>query len=341
MFNLDELVRDNIKEMKPYSSARAEYKGKEGIFLDANENPFGTLNRYPDPYQRSLKERLSELKKVPYEQIFIGNGSDEIIDLIIRIFCNPGSDRILAFAPTYGMYEVAAAMNDVKLLEVPLDQDFQINKATLNASLNEADIKVVFICSPNNPTGNCIKDIDLVLQSFKGIVVVDEAYIDFAENESLINKLNDYPNLIVVQTLSKAWGLAAVRIGTAYANEPIIQLLNKVKPPYNCSKLNQDAALETLNNIELFRTNKEILIEQRQWMISQLESFDFVLKIYPSDANFLLIKTKDADKIYNALTMEHIIIRNRSHIVESCLRISIGNELENKKLIKALQELVW
>jgi histidinol-phosphate aminotransferase len=338
MFDLQKLIRKNIRNLKPYSSARSEYTGT-GIFLDANENPFGKLNRYPDPGQYSLKQKVSEIKLVPAENIFIGNGSDEVIDLIIRIFCTPGLDKILTFSPTYGMYEVAAAINDIELLEVPLNKDFQIDTALLNKAIDEENLKMIFICSPNNPTGNCIDDVEMVLQCFKGIVVVDEAYIDFAQRPSFINQLNKYPNLIVVQTLSKAWGLAAVRIGIAYASVAITNYLSKAKPPYNVSALNQDAALQVLHGITTFETNKTMLLQQRILLEKQLGQLPVVKKIYPSDANFLLIETTDALKVYNALIEQHIIVRNRSHVVHNCIRISIGSPEENEELISTMKQI--
>ncbi|MFA6057715.1 MAG: histidinol-phosphate transaminase [Taibaiella sp.] len=338
MFDLQKLLRKNIRNLQPYSSARSEYTGT-GIFLDANENPFGKLNRYPDPGQYLLKQKISEIKGIPPENIFIGNGSDEVIDLIIRIFCTPGIDKILTFTPTYGMYEVAAAINDIELLGLPLNKGFQIDIALLNKALDDEKLKIIFICSPNNPTGNCIDSIEDILERFKGIVVLDEAYIDFAQRPSFINQLNKYPNLIVTQTLSKAWGLAAARIGIAYASVDIMNYLSKAKPPYNVSTLNQDAALQALNNIKTFETNKTMLLQQRILLKKQLAQLPIVKKIYPSDANFLLVETLDALKIYNALLKQNIIVRNRSHVVHNCIRISIGSPEENEQLINAMKQI--
>lgn len=338
MFDLQKLLRKNILNLQPYSSARSEYTGT-GIFLDANENPFGKLNRYPDPEQYKLKQKISEMKNAPVENIFIGNGSDEVIDLVIRIFCSPATDKILTFTPTYGMYEVAAAINDVELLEVPLNKDFQIESASLNNVIDDKKLKVIFICSPNNPTGNCIDGVEDILQRFKGIVVLDEAYIDFAQKPSFICKLDKYPNLIVVQTLSKAWGLAAARVGIAYASADIINYLTKAKPPYNISALNQDAALQALNNITTFETNKTILLEQKNLLEKQLRQLPFVKKVFPSDANFLLVETMNAISIYNALLRQHIIVRNRSHVIYNALRISIGSPEENEQLINAMKQI--
>jgi len=295
--------------MKGYSSARDEYKGKEGIFLDANENPFGHLNRYPDPQQKKLKELLAELKGVNSKNIFIGNGSDEVIDLAFRIFCTPGKDKALTFS--------------------------------LEAHLRKQEIKLIFICSPNNPTGNLIKtsSIESILEKFNGIVIIDEAYIDFSESDSMISLINKYDNLIVSQTMSKAWGLAAARVGIAYANEEIIQLYNKVKPPYNISQPNQTAAIETLNNLDVFKKNMATINEEKEKLREAFTSIKKISKIYPSDANFLLIEINEADKIYESLIEKKIITRNRSRQVPNCLRISIGTPSENKQLINELKNI--
>ncbi len=339
MFNVEKLVRKNILELKPYSSARDEYKGNTGIFLDANENPFGNLNRYPDPYQKALKEKLAELKSIPAEHIFIGNGSDEIIDAVYRIFCNPGKDKALTFSPTYGMYDVSANINDVELIKVPLNENFQINFKLLEQYIDDEQLKLIFICSPNNPTGNCINDIEKILNRFNGMVFVDEAYIDFSKEPSLIRLLKRYPNLIVSQTFSKAWGMAAARVGMAFANEAIIGLLNKVKPPYNVSTLNQEAALNNLNNTALFESNKKEILEQRELLQQQLSALAVIKKIYPSDANFLLVETTDANTIYANLVAQKIITRNRNTILHNCIRITVGTSNENNELINALKKL--
>lgn len=338
MFDLQKILRKNIRNLQPYSSARSEYAGT-GIFLDANENPFGKLNRYPDPGQHSLKQKISEIKLVPAENIFIGNGSDEAIDLIIRIFCTPASDKVLTFTPTYGMYEVSAAINDIEVLEVPLNKDFHIDMALLNKVIDDEKLKIIFICSPNNPTGNCLNHVEEVLQRFKGVVVVDEAYIDFAQRPSFVNKLNKYPNLIVIQTLSKAWGLAAARVGITYTSTDIITYLNKAKPPYNVSRLNQDAALQALNDMPTFENNKTKLLQQRGMLSTQLDQLPVVKKVFPSDANFLLVETTDASRIYKALQAQHIIVRNRNHVVQNCIRISIGSPEENRQLINAMKQI--
>lgn len=340
MNSIETLIRENIRALMPYSSARDEFSGKEGIFLDANENPFGTLNRYPDPYQKALKEKLSQLKDIPSNNIFIGNGSDEIIDLVFRIFCEPGKDKVVTFPPTYGMYEVSSAINNIEVVRVPLTPDFQIDfeEFFIKTASNE-NIKIVFVCSPNNPTGNNLYNIETLLQKTNAIVVVDEAYIDFSERNSLIEKLQNYPNLIVSQTFSKAFGLAAARVGVAYANQEIVTLLNKVKPPYNVSALNQKAALGVLENYKLvqYRIN-EILI-QKKFLIKQLLEVKEVIKIYPSDANFLLVEFKNANLIYEKLIQHKIIVRNRNSLIKNCVRITIGTAEENLQLINELKNL--
>ncbi len=337
MKTLDKLIRTNIQKLKPYSSARDEYKGSDGIFLDANENPFGDLNRYPDPYQNELKTKLAELKSVNTNSIFVGNGSDEVIDLAFRIFCEPGKDKALTFSPTYGMYEVSAAINDVELIKVPLNSEFQIDLNLTKRFLKDPLLKLIFICSPNNPTGNSINGIEEILKSFNGVVVVDEAYIDFSEKESWLKRLNEFPNLIISQTFSKAWGLAAARVGLAYTNPELISWFNKVKPPYNVSELNQQEALkaleqkdETLKKINLIKSEK-IELERN------LDSLEIVKKVYPSDGNFLLVEVSDANKVYEYLTDEKIVVRNRNSVVKNCLRITVGAPEENVKMLNALQ----
>ncbi|NVK08632.1 MAG: histidinol-phosphate transaminase [Tenacibaculum sp.] len=341
MFNLEKIVRPNIQQLKAYSSARDEFKGVAEVYLDANENPFGTLNRYPDPQQMAIKKRLSEIKGVNENQIFIGNGSDEVIDLAFRIFCNPGKDKALTFTPSYGMYNVSAAINDIELIELALNQDFQINTGVLERYLEDENLKLIFICSPNNPTGNCFKNeiIEFILSKFKGIVIIDEAYIDFSTKESFINQLKSYPNLIISQTFSKAWGLAGVRVGVAYANQEIIDLYNKVKPPYNISALNQEAVLNKLDNLAQFEIEKNIILNEKEKLEKQLEKVELVKKVYPSDANFILIEVTNANELYTQLVEQKIITRNRNSLVNNCIRITIGSEKENKKLMIALKEL--
>ena len=339
MFQLEKIVRNNILNLKPYSSARDEYTGKNGIFLDANENPFGELNRYPDPHQTALKEKLSSIKSVGAENIFIGNGSDEVIDIAYRTFCEPGKDKALTFSPTYGMYDVSAAINNIELIKIPLTKDFQIDSKLLNKYIDDENLKLIFICSPNNPSGNILNNIEDVLKRFKGIVFVDEAYIDFSEADSYISKLNLYPNLIISQTFSKARGLAAVRVGTAFASKEIISLYNKVKPPYNISKLNQEAALQSLEDQNQFEQNKNNILLQRSFLQKELEKINLIKKIYPTDANFLLVEVEDADKIYTELVNQKVITRNRNGVVKNCIRITVGSEEENLQLIKSLKEI--
>jgi len=341
MFSLDKIVRKNILDLKGYSSARDEFSDTEGTFLDANENPFGQLNRYPDPYQKALKTELSNQKEISENKIFVGNGSDEVIDLAFRIFCNPDTDKALTFSPTYGMYDVSANINNVQLIKIPLTNRFQIDLVATKKHLNDENLKLIFICSPNNPTGNALeqKNIESILQQFKGIVIVDEAYIDFSSIPSLISLIDKYPNLIVSQTFSKAYGLAAARVGVCYANTKIINLYNKVKPPYNVSKLNQEAALQCLLNTTEYNKNKATILQQKELLKKVLLQINVVKHIYPSDANFLLVKVNNADVVYERLIAQKIIVRNRNNIVSNCIRITIGTPKENKKLIEALAQL--
>jgi histidinol-phosphate aminotransferase len=338
MFELEKLVRKNILELKPYSSARDEFSGKDGIFLDANENPFGELNRYPDPYQKELKSALSIVKGVNEQNIFIGNGSDEVIDLVYRIFCNPGIDKSLSFTPTYGMYEVSANINDVIYIKLPLNEYFQIDKESLTLLLKDEKLKLIFVCSPNNPTGNVLNNIEYLLENFNGIVVVDEAYADFCSEPSWSQKINQFSNLIVMQTFSKARGLAGARVGIAYASVQIISLMNKVKPPYNVSALNQQAALSALMNSAIYEKQKNEILEQRTLLETELSKLNCIKKIYSSDANFILIEVSDANSIYEFLVVHKIITRNRNSVVRNCIRITVGTAEENKQLIQALKE---
>tara|TARA_R110000787_G_scaffold41071_13_gene101616 strand:+ start:11426 stop:12454 length:1029 start_codon:yes stop_codon:yes gene_type:complete len=341
MVKIENIVRPNILALKPYSSARDEFNGKEGTYLDANENPFGALNRYPDPYQKELKQKLAVLNNVNINNIFVGNGSDEVIDLAFRLFCQPEVDKALTFAPTYGMYEVSAAINNVELVTLSLNKEFQIDLEKVKPYLSDKSIKLLFICSPNNPTGNLMNksDIEYILNNFEGIVIIDEAYIDFSNNESLINLINKFNNLIVSQTFSKAWGLAAARVGLAYANEKIINFYNKIKPPYNISELNQKAAINSLENKSTYQENLKNILTEKELLIGALQQIDVVKKIYPSDANFLLIEVDNADAIYTSLVKKQIIIRNRNKQVPNCLRVSVGTSDENKKLINALKNM--
>lgn len=333
MDNINNLIRKNILSLTPYSSARNEYKSNQGIFLDANENPFGNLNRYPDPYQWRLKQILSSQKKVGIENILIGNGSDEIIDLVQRVFCEPKEDKIIICPPTYGMYEVYANINNVDIISIPLTEDFQLDTEAILAQ----KAKVLYLCSPNNPTGNSLENLKYIIDNFNGIVFLDEAYIDFSEQTSLVSKINQYPNLIVSQTFSKARGLAAVRVGIAYASETIISVMNKVKPPYNISRLNQDAAVQSLADEASFKSNLQLIKSERELLKLSLLALDFVTKIYPSEANFLLVEMENATAIYNSLIEQQIITRNRSSVVDNTIRITIGTPRENQQLVYALQ----
>jgi histidinol-phosphate aminotransferase len=341
MTETEKLVRDNVRKLIPYSCARDEYDGGEGIFLDANENPFGHLNRYPDPYHRKLREAVSRLKGLPVENIFTGNGSDEIIDLCYRIFCNPGRDKALIFHPTYGMYEVSAAANDIEVIKLSLDENFNLNISAVEPYFKDVKLKLIFICSPNNPTGNSMNsnDIEFIIRNFKGIVIIDEAYIEFSGHPSFSLKIMQYPNLVVMQTFSKALGLAAARIGIAFAGQEIINYLFRLKPPYNISTINQAAALKKLDEINESRDQVKKIIEERNGLVKSLAKLKVVEKIYPSDANFLLVRVMDADHIYNMLLEKGIIVRNRSMMINNCLRITVGTANENRRMISELEKI--
>lgn len=341
MKQIEDLIRENIRNLKPYSSARDEYKGKEGIFMDANENPYGELNRYPDPLQTELKQAISKSKSIPVENIFIGNGSDEIIDLTFRIFCRPGIDKAVTLAPSYGMYDVAAAINDIELIKVPLEKDFSIDTGKLRDALFQEDIKLFILCSPNNPTGNAFPKEELIqlLKEFKGIILVDEAYIDFSTTGSWTRELGILNKLVVSQTLSKSSSLAAARIGIAYSGKEIIKVYTSIKPPYNVSTLNQKAALDAINKRDT--TNKRVkqIISSKNWLISKLERLPSVRKIYPSDANFLLVEFTDGPGTFRELVNRKIITRNRDNLVRNCIRISVGTDDENQILLKELNTI--
>lgn len=344
MVNIQKLVRPNILNLKAYSSARDEFKGEAKIYLDANENPISLsksvneveLNRYPDPHQNQLKEKLANIKGVSAENIFVGNGSDEAIDLLFRIFCEPNVDNVIICPPTYGMYEVSANINSAQIIEVPLTIDFELDIEKILDRQNQKT-KLLFICSPNNPTGNSLSQIEKLIDKFNGIIVIDEAYIDFSTQQSFAQKVNDYPQVVVLQTLSKAWGLAATRVGLAFANDKIINWLNQVKPPYNVSLLNQQAAIETLDLKDAFEQQVHLILTQRTWLAEQFQNFKWVKKVYPSDANFLLIQVENAQDIYQFLLNNGIIIRNRHSILPNCIRITVGTKQENLKLIDTLK----
>ncbi|WP_194974004.1 histidinol-phosphate transaminase [Aquiflexum lacus] len=347
-FSLENLLRPHILGIKPYSSARDEYSGKEGVFLDANENPYGSLtgepfNRYPDPYQLEIKEKLSFIKGVRPTQIFLGNGSDEAIDLLMRAFCIPGKDNIILLPPTYGMYEVSASINDIAVKKVNLTADFQLKPKEIIESVDSCT-KIIFICSPNNPSGNKMKrqDIRSIIAGFNGLVVVDEAYIDFSDEPSFTNELNDFPNLLVMQTFSKAWGMANLRIGMAFASEEIIRILNLIKPPYNISGLTQQKVLESLEQANKIEELVQKVLNEKDHLSKALEKLPFISHIYPSNANFVLVKMSGAKKVYDHLINDLIIVRDRSKVVlcDDCLRISVGTEEENQKLIGELEKYV-
>jgi histidinol-phosphate aminotransferase len=341
MNEIDKLVRENVMRLTPYSCARDEFKGTSGVFMDANENPFGTLNRYPDPYQRELKKAISQYKGITEERIFLGNGSDEIIDLSFRIFCNPGTDRVLTFTPTYGMYEVSAAANDIRVLKIPLNESFQIDLKKTELLFEDKNLKMIFICSPNNPTSNSMNfaDVEYLISQFRGMVVIDEAYIDFSEKPSFLKLIDKYSNLIVMQTFSKAFGLAAVRLGMAFSGSDVIKYFNKMKPPYNISSINQKAALKKLQNMTDYFKQVQKIKNERERLSSILNKMKITEKVYYSDANFLLVKVKNANYIYNKLIEKNIIVRNRSSLIENCIRITVGKQSENNKLINALNNI--
>ncbi len=353
-FTIENLVRENIKNMTAYSSARHEFTGAASIYLDANENSFGSplpsplggeglgvkYNRYPDPLQLNLKEKISAIKGVPVQNIFLGNGSDEAIDLLFRIFCEPGKDNVLLFPPTYGMYEVCAEMNDVKVKKVPLLQNFQLDLAAIEQTI-DSNTKLIFVCSPNNPTGNSINrnDIEVLLNNFDGLVIIDEAYINYAKQKTFIPELTEYPNLVILQTLSKAWGLAGLRLGMAFAGLPVINYMNKVKYPYNINTATQQLAIEALSNISSVNNWTKTTVEQKEWLQEELLKLSFTQTVYPSDANFILVKMIQATKVYSYLAEKGIIVRDRSKVLlcDDCLRITIGTPDENKQLAEVLK----
>jgi histidinol-phosphate aminotransferase len=340
-FVLENILRENIKNLIPYSTARDEYKGSEGTFLDANENPFNTgINRYPDPYHTDLKNIFATIKNITPENILFGNGSDEIIDLIFRAFCEPGIHNAIILPPTYGMYKVAAQINNIQVKEICLSEKFQPQTQNILEAIDEKT-RLIFFCSPNNPSGNILnkESIKIILEKFSGIVVIDEAYIDFYEEASWVNELNNFPNLIIMQTLSKAWGLAGIRLGIMVASAQIISALHKIKPPYNINILTQRIAIEALQNINQKTAWVKAVLSQKEVIANVLKTIPCVEQVYPSDANFLLVKFNDAQKIFLQLLQQKIIVRNRSNVqlCSSCLRISVGTMEENIKLLEALK----
>ncbi len=347
-FELDKLVRPNIKTLKPYSSAKDEYTGAAKILLDANENSLGSpltkwYNRYPDPYQRQVKEKLAFVKQIAANQIFIGNGSDECIDILFRTFCEPGKDNIIICPPTYPMYEVSANINDIKVQNAPLLSDYQLNVAHIEQLVNERT-KIIWICSPNNPTGNSLDriDIETILNHFDGIVVIDEAYINFSKQKSFVQSLIDYPNLVVMQTLSKAWGLAGLRLGMCFANPDIIGYMNKVKAPYNINIVTQELALQALEEVGQVNDMIKLLVDMRNALAQVIASMPHVIQVFPSDTNFILVKIPHARKLYEFLMSKGIIVRDRSALAlcEDSLRITVGTEQENTLLVDAMYEWI-
>ena len=343
-FDITKLVRANIVKVKPYSSARDEFSGEAKVFLDANENSLGSpllkwYNRYPDPYQHQLKDSIAKVKAISAANIFLGNGSDECIDLLFRCFCEPGKDNVIICPPTYGMYEVSAAINDIEVRKAPLQRDFQLDTDAIGTLIDE-HTKIIWVCSPNNPSGNSMKtmDIELLLNNFHGLVVVDEAYINFSRQKSLSVDMQEYPNLVVLQTFSKAWGLAGLRLGICLAGNEVITWLNKIKPPYNINQATQDLAIKALE--ETGQVNEMIreIVSMREELAVVLQKLPMVVKVYPSDANFLLVQVKDAAGVYDYLLKQGIVVRDRSNVqlCEQCLRITIGTEKENTILVDAL-----
>ena len=345
MFVIDQLIRENIKALKPYSSARDEFKEVtlNMVFLDANENPFENgVNRYPDPQQTAVKVALSKLKGIPVTQILLGNGSDEVLDLLFRAFCEPKQDNVITLPPTYGMYKVLANINNVEEKEVLLTNKFQPNVKEI-LEVADKHSKILFLCSPNNPTGNSfsIESVEILLKSFNGLVVIDEAYIDFSSEKSWLQRLDEFPNLVITQTLSKAYGMAGIRLGICYASKEIIAVLNKIKPPYNINELTQQRALRRILTKNKVQKEVDKILEQREKLIQKLKTILFIEEIYPTDANFILIKVDDAHKRYNQLIKKGLVIRNRTTqpLCENTLRLTVGTTSENIKLIKALKEL--
>ena len=345
MRQIDNLIRANIKVIKPYSSARDEFKGtsKALIFLDANENPFENgVNRYPDPKQSRLKLEMSKIKGISAKSILFGNGSDEILDLIFRVFCEPNTDQVITLPPTYGMYEVLANTNAVELIKIPLTHDFQPNVSAILKAANNLT-KLMFLCSPNNPSANSFtaNSVETLLNNFDGIVVIDEAYIDFSDKESWLSRLNEFPNLIVIQTLSKAYGMAGIRLGVCFASPYIISMMNRIKPPYNINQLTQQRALECLKDQKKLSDDIKTLLEQRELLESELTLIPCIDHVYPSDANFILVKVDNATKRYNQLINHGIVVRNRTNVTgcDNCLRFTVGSQEENTKLISVLKQL--
>ena len=347
MQDINLLIRENIKKLVPYSSARDDFSGAAHIFLDANENSLGSplspsYNRYPDPHQYEIKERLAAIKGVPPQNIFIGNGSDECIDLLYRAFCNPGADNVIIHTPTYGMYEVSAHINDVEVRRAPLTENFELDLEAVER-LIDANTKIIWICSPNNPTGNSFNrmDVETIINNFDGLVVIDEAYINFSRQQSLIRELTEYPNLVILQTLSKAWGLAGLRVGMAFASEAIIHVMNRIKPPYNIGQATQEIVLNALKETDSVNRMIIEIVGMRNELAEKLNRLSPVLHVYPSEANFLLVKIKNARLVYEHLLREGIVVRDRSSApgCSDCLRITVGTREQNDKLVGILSQI--
>jgi histidinol-phosphate aminotransferase len=347
MFDINVLLRDNIKKLIPYASARDEFSGTAHIFLDANENSLGSTvtpayNRYPDPHQVKIKERLTEIKGLPAKNIFLGNGSDECIDLLYRAFCNPGKDNVVIHPPTYGMYEVSAHIHDIEVRRASLTENFELNLAEYEKQIDE-HTKIIWICSPNNPTGNSFsrQDIEMILNNFDGLVVIDEAYINFSRQQSFVRELTEYPNLVILQTLSKAWGLAGLRLGMAFASEAIIGVLNRIKPPYNIGQATQEIVLKALQGTGLVNEMIRNIVEMRNELAGKISRLSSVLHVYPSEANFLLVKIEDARNTYEELITLGIVVRDRSSApgCSDCLRITVGTKEQNDKLLDTLGKI--
>lgn len=342
---LENLIRKNVRNMSAYSSARDEFNAGENdyLFLDANENPFNTdYNRYPDPYQHELKAAISKIKQIPKENILLGNGSDEVLDLIFRVFCEPKEDEIITMPPTYGMYEVLANLNDIKTVNVPLKEGFQIDVKSVLSAVN-FNTKLIFICSPNNPSGNLlqINDIKTIMDEFNGLVIIDEAYIDFAPNSSFISELNDFPNLIITQTFSKALAHAGIRLGMCFASERIISVLNKIKPPYNVNQMTQKKALEVVQNFDTYLVQVEIVKSEREILVEEFNNINWIEHVFPSASNFLLCRVDNANYRYKQLLDQKIVVRNRTnqHLCENCLRFTVGTPVQNQRLLNVLKQL--
>lgn len=336
-FNINSLVRENIVKLRPYISFRDHNEFNAPVLLDANECPFGEFNRYPDSSQKKLKNKLAGLKGLSPEQIAIGNGSDELIDLIIKIFCEPKKDAILMMNPSFAMYGFYAAVHENEVVKLDLDDNFEMVKDDFLKITQKRDIKVFFLCSPNNPTGNSVKDLEFFIQNFDGIVVIDEAYIEFSENRSGIEVLDQYPNVIVLQTFSKAWGTAGARVGTAYASKEIIRFINTVKAPYNVNTLSQELIISLLDDKNKLKDNVAKVLNEREWLKEEFKSIDCIEKVFPTDANFFLIKMKDGTKVYQTMLDEEILTSQRAPAIQNCIRINVGTREENEKLINILK----